>query len=54
MVGLARQIGGDLVVDAVLDEGRIAHVTPEHGRHPELVCLMEGSGNLLDLPVGLR
>ena len=53
MIGLAGQVSGQVVVDAVLDEGGVAQVAPEHGRHAQLVGRLEGNRDLLDLAVGL-
>ena len=39
-----------MVVGAVLDEGAVAQVAPENGRHAQLVRLREGLGHLLQLP----
>ena len=51
MVGLAREVGGGLVVDPVLLEGGVPDVAPEHGGHPQLVRLVERNRDLLQLPV---
>ena len=53
MVGLSGQVRGQLVVDAVLGEGRVAHVAPEHRRHAQPVRLVEGGRDLADLAVRL-
>ena len=39
----------DVVVDAVLLEGVVAQVAPQHGEHAEVVGLRERLGDLLDL-----
>jgi hypothetical protein len=51
VVGLAAEVGGELVVDAVDLERGVAHVAPQHGEHPELVGLLERLGDLDDLPL---
>ena len=53
VVGLAGQVGGHVVVDAVLLERRVAQVAPQHGEHAEAVGLLEGRGDLDDLAVAL-
>ena len=53
VVGLARQVGRHVVVGARLLERRVAQVGPEHRDHPELVGLLEGLRDLLDLPAAL-
>jgi hypothetical protein len=49
MVRLSRQIGGQVVVDILGLEGRVAQITPEHGEHPELVRLLEHRRDFLQL-----
>ena len=53
VVGLAGEVGGHVVVDAVLLERAVAQVAPQHREHAELVGLGEGLGDLLDLAGGL-
>ena len=53
MVGLAREVGRDVVIGAVNDEGAVAQVAPEHGEHAEPVGLVEGCRNVDDLVVRL-
>ena len=53
MIGLPGEVGRDFVIDAVFREGGVAHITPEHCCHPQLVRLVEGGRDLLDLPVRL-
>ena len=53
MVGLAREVGGGVVVDPILLEAVVPEVAPEHGAHAQLVGHREGLGHLDDLPTGL-
>ncbi len=50
---LAGQVGGHLVVDAVLGEVRVAQVAPQHGEHAQPMGLLEGARDLDDLAVAL-
>jgi len=52
VVGLTGEVGRDVIVGVTLFEGRIPQVTPQHGEHPEPVCLGEGSRHFDDLAVG--
>src|SRR3954449_5906882 len=54
VVGLAGQVGGGVVVGAVDLEAGAAQVAPQHGEHAELVGLLEGLADLLDLAAALR
>ncbi len=49
MIRLAGQVGGGLVVDAVLCEPFVSQVCPQHGDHAQLVRPLERGGDLLDL-----
>ena len=49
VVGLAGQVGGDVIVLVGL-EGGVAQVAPEDRRHAELVGMGKGFGHLDDLP----
>ena len=51
MVGLAGEVRGGMVVDAIYFKAGIAGVTPEDGRHAQFVCDLEGLGNLFQLAV---
>ena len=51
VVGLAGEVRGGMVVDAVYFKAGIAGVTPEDSRHTQLVCDLEGFGNLFQLAV---
>ena len=53
VVGLAAEVGGQVVVGAVHDERRVAQVAPQHGEHPELMGLLEQLGDLHDLPAAV-
>ena len=53
MVGLTGEVGGDVVVGSVNDEGAVAQVAPKHSEHAEPVSLLEGCGNVDDLVVRL-
>ena len=54
VVGLAREVGRDVVVDAVLLEGVVAQVAPQDGGEPQLVGAAEALRDLPDLPARLR
>jgi hypothetical protein len=53
VVGLAGQVGGDVVVGAVLLEARVAQVAPEDREHAQAMGLVEGLGDLDDLAARL-
>ena len=53
VVRLPGEVRRDVVVDAVLLEGAVAEVAPEHGEHAELVRVLERLGDLLDLAAGV-
>jgi hypothetical protein len=53
MIRLAGQVGGGLIVDAVLLEVLVPQIGPEHGGHAQVVRPLERSGDLLDLPARL-
>ena len=53
VVGLAGHVRGRFVVDPVLGEGRVAQVAPQHRGHAQLVRVVKGDRDLLELPVGL-
>ena len=53
VVGLAGEVGGRMVVDAVDLEPGIAEVAPQHGEHAEFVCAGKGLAHFLDLARGL-
>ena len=52
VVGLAGEVGGQVVVGLVRLEGRVAEVAPQDGEQPEVVGLGEGRADLLELAVG--
>lgn len=49
VIGLRGEIGGGVVVDAVLLEGIVPQVAPQNRRQPQLVGAFEGLGDLDDL-----
>ncbi len=52
MVGLPRQVGARLVVDAVDRKARVPRVAPQDRRHAQFVGQCECFAHFLDLPVG--
>ncbi len=52
VIALAGQVRAELVVDAVLDEGVVAQVAPQHGEEAQAVRLGEGRADLFDLVDG--
>src|SRR6202011_2733876 len=50
---LPGELARSFVIDAILSEGVVTDVAPEHGGHAELVRLVKGGRDLLDLPVRL-
>jgi hypothetical protein len=51
VIGLAGQIGGDVIVLLLRLERGIAQIAPEDREHPELMCLLEHPAHFLDLPL---
>ena len=54
VVGLAREVGREVVVGLLGLEGRVAQVAPQDGRETRLVRALERLAHLLDLARGLR
>src|SRR3954465_6557725 len=54
VVGLAGQVRGGVVVDAIDLEAGVAQVAPQHREHAELVGLLERAADLDELPAALR
>ena len=53
MVGLPREVGRGMVIDALLFESLVAQVTPQDRRHAQFMRLVEGAGDLDQLPAAL-
>ncbi len=47
VVGLTGQVSGNMIVDAVFLERRIAQIGPQHGDRAQLMGPLKGGGNLL-------
>lgn len=53
VIGLAGEVGGDVVIVFAGFESGIAGIAPEDGGHAEFVRVFEGFGDLLELAGGL-
>lgn len=53
MVGLTGQVSGNMIVDAVFLERRIAQIGPQHGDRAQLMGPLKGGGNLFYLTTRL-
>ncbi len=51
MIGLSRQVSGDVIILTIHLEALVAQIAPENGPHPKLVSQREGFGNLDQLAV---
>ncbi len=53
VVGLTGQVRGDMIVDAIFLERRIAQIGPQHGDQAQLMGPLKGGGNLFYLTTRL-